>query len=238
MREGPKLTRPSACPSPFPSPSRLALPLVLRRVQWASSAATFVTLYFALPPGCQLDALTLSAPCPLCLPAPCLARCASINISARRVYLGLPLRQGAPWADVDELAARFAKVGREAGRLAGHARWEGRQARGTGKLAPAPTAPSELPLGSSTCGAVCETLSLNIYSRTASPWAPGAPFRLTIFDSPLLRCSLFRPTHVLLFCSMLCSSCWAAHWSQWRSLPAASLSSSLSMVGARPVSGG
>jgi hypothetical protein len=84
-------------------------------VQWATSAASFATVHFHLPDCCQLEALRLSSQRPLCLLAPSLSRCANLRISARRTYLGLPLRRGAPWADVDELAARFAQVGGRAG---------------------------------------------------------------------------------------------------------------------------
>lgn len=79
--------------------------------QWASSAASFATIYFELPEGCQLASVALSAQRPLCLPAACLARCAALQLTARRVYLGLPLRRGAGWADVDELAGRWVQVG-------------------------------------------------------------------------------------------------------------------------------
>ena len=84
-------------------------------MQWATSAASFTTVHFHLPDCCQLEALRLSSQRPLCLLAPSLSRCANLRISARRTYLGLPLRRGAPWADVDELAARFAQVGGRAG---------------------------------------------------------------------------------------------------------------------------
>lgn len=81
--------------------------------QWAVlSATSFQTISFVVPEGCQLASLALCSQRPLCLAAPSLARCASLQASARRVYLGLPLRRGAPWADVDELAARWAQVRR------------------------------------------------------------------------------------------------------------------------------
>ena len=63
-----------------------------------------------MPEGCRLSSLELSSQRPLCLAAPSLCRCTRLTASARRVYLGLPLRRGAPWADVDELAARWAQV--------------------------------------------------------------------------------------------------------------------------------
>ena len=83
-------------------------------------------LTFHLPPGAALDQLTLTSQRPLCVLAPSLARCASVHISARRAYLGLPLLLpppgqqpeggggGAPWVDVDVLAARWAQVGNRA----------------------------------------------------------------------------------------------------------------------------
>ena len=45
---------------------------------------------------------------PMLLPGESLARCRHASISARRAYLGLPLRQDAPWADSSEICQRFA----------------------------------------------------------------------------------------------------------------------------------
>jgi hypothetical protein len=87
------------------------LPASVERLnmQWAHIASSFATIHFVVPGGCSLRELALSAQRPVCLDASSLARCAVLRLSARRVYLGLPLRRGAPWADVDELAARWAQ---------------------------------------------------------------------------------------------------------------------------------
>ncbi len=89
------------------------LPPSVRRLdlRWSPPDASFTTVYFDLPAGSELEELVLHAPRPLCLTAPCLARCAAVRLTARRAYLGLPQRRGLRWADVDELAARFAQVG-------------------------------------------------------------------------------------------------------------------------------
>lgn len=111
---------PSACRLLLQLPARVRLPAAAHppphgppSLQWAvTSATSFQTIAFTVPEGCQLASLALCSQRPLCLAAPSLSRCARLCASARRVYLGLPLRQGAPWADVDELAARWAQVGR------------------------------------------------------------------------------------------------------------------------------
>lgn len=89
------------------------LPPSVRRLdlRWSPPDASFTTVYFDLPAGSELEELVLHAPRPLCLTAPCLARCGAVRLTARRAYLGLPQRRGLRWADVDELAARFAQVG-------------------------------------------------------------------------------------------------------------------------------
>lgn len=96
-------------------------------LQWAVPAAAFETVHFSLPHTSRLALLSLACQRPLCLPAAALERCAGVRLSARRVYLGLPLRPGAGWADVDDLAARFAQV------------WRGR------RLCCAPAAPRYAP---------------------------------------------------------------------------------------------
>ncbi|EFN56945.1 hypothetical protein CHLNCDRAFT_51213 [Chlorella variabilis] len=87
------------------------LPASVQRLdlQWAVNAASSSLVYFHVPERCTLAELALCSQRPVCLPAPCLARCASLRVTARRAYLGLPLLAGAPWVDVDELAARFAQ---------------------------------------------------------------------------------------------------------------------------------
>ena len=99
----------TACCSPNPAiPTH---PLQPSPLQWAVTSVTnFQTIAFVVPEGCQLASLSLCSQRPLCLAAASLARCTRMSASARRVYLGLPLRRGAPWADVDELAARWAQV--------------------------------------------------------------------------------------------------------------------------------
>ena len=103
----PSGNRPTHSPTHPPAPPR---PLHARCVQWAVNAASSSLVYFHVPEGCTLAELALCSQRPVCLPAPCLARCASLRVTARRAYLGLPLLAGAPWVDVDELAARFAQV--------------------------------------------------------------------------------------------------------------------------------
>lgn len=97
---------------PHPSPPIPHATTHANHPQWSMTpGASFAAIDFQVPEGCSLDSLTLCSQRPLCLGAPCLARCATLRLTARRCYLGLPLRRGAPWADVDDLAARFAQVG-------------------------------------------------------------------------------------------------------------------------------
>jgi hypothetical protein len=89
----------------------IPFPPSLLNAQWATQpGATFSTIAFHLPPHCALRELSLSSQRPLCLPSASLARCTALRLAARRAYLGLPMRPGAPWLDVDALAARFAEV--------------------------------------------------------------------------------------------------------------------------------
>ena len=84
------------------------------RLQWgtAPAAALRSLVLFTLPEGQELELLRLSSQRPLCLPDSTLACCHELNVSGRRIFLGLPPHRDAPWAPPLELCARFAQVRR------------------------------------------------------------------------------------------------------------------------------